>query len=592
MKAIRISLGLVSLTSLLSVALMAPVPVQAMPVSLRSYPHHPRADPDPSNSTPSPTPASNNTNSTVTESKTPKNSHPRQHQQPKYDFDILNPEPNDEWISGSLQSLSWVDLNLPPRTTFDITFVPVDPETNPEAITVTRRPTLRYVSALKRFVDVIVPYDLITKEQLVQEQEGDGEKVEEIPEEFIHGVHQGDANDTDLPAIPSSLPTTSAQPFKDIRSQARLYITAYEGRSNKILVRKSVFPIIIRKDHARDLRAVKAPSPASDFPIPLNGGSGGGVAELQQLQQKEEPDLKDVSTESLLEKKDSDITHLEDDVQDQSHGEERSESNEDEVIASTNGDKAGYEGTESISDESSEEPPVSPIINQQQREDENQSVEDDIEKENEINMYTPTGRELGVNTDDTTETEEVKNDHENEHQHQQETKTHSHEEKRDGDEDEEKHDHTHSIDPNFFQNDEDVELWNEHMDDPGYNPPIKVIDAGTINITRWIENKVRFFVGAPYVFAWEFPESGKGLTGVVNVYVEDAFTGKRYDIVAGNMPSDVQFMYLHPSAIMMSATPNKRIYLRARVELDLFKLGNIHRYTGFSKMFWVERGAL
>jgi hypothetical protein len=92
--------------------------------------------------------------------------------------------------------------------------------------------------------------------------------------------------------------------------------------------------------------------------------------------------------------------------------------------------------------------------------------------------------------------------------------------------------------------------------------------------------------------AWTFPTESEGLSGSVNVYIEDAETAQRYDIAAGNLPSDVRFIYLRPSALLVSAIPKKKIFVRARVEMDLFWAGTIQRYTGFSKTFYVERGAL
>ncbi|KAF9425949.1 hypothetical protein BGZ76_002997 [Entomortierella beljakovae] len=431
---------------------------------------------------------------------------------PNYDFEILNPSPNDIWVSGSNGYFSWIDHDLPWKATFDFTLVPVDPKTNPKAITITRRPFLKYVSAMDRTLDFVVPYNLVTKDQLLQIQDGlliQKTDVDSIYDKEHLGVPSGLAG----PNTVNNVTTT----HEDIRSLARLYITAYEGKTNKILVRKSIFPIVIVKDNERDKRPILPPLP-----------------ELEDTANQNIEQSDDESEEDILEKKDSDITHHEDHID----GHNTDETNDD----NHHEDKTDNEDME---DETKEE-----------------DMEDDP-----INV--------GLIFDD------------NEHKHE-----HGDGEGTEENEEMEHHNHSHSIDPDHFQNEEDIEIWKEHRNDPGYNPPIKVTDAGTFNITRWIAKKDRFFVGSPYVFAWDFPESGLGLTGTVNVYVEDAYTDQRYDIVAGNLPSSIQFMYLHPTAVMVSADPTKRIFLRARVELDLFKGGNIERYTAFSKMFYVEHGAL
>ncbi|KAF9347184.1 hypothetical protein BGX26_001325 [Mortierella sp. AD094] len=520
-----LSLVTLALTASIAAIFILSSPAESIPVSLESKPyidHYPRADPDaPTPSKPNPAKKPNKKN---------------------FDFDFLNPEPNDVWTSGSIVSLSWVDHNLPWKTTFDITLVPVDPDTNPEALEITRRPFLRYVSAMDRTLDIVVPYDLITKQQLTLEQEQDRALVEQNDESDIHdeGQLEVPAESQELDVAKTTISKTTTH--KDIESLARLYITAYEGKTNKMLVRKSVFPIVIRKDYKKDWRALLPP-----------------VVTAITTPENEDTTIDEYS-EDMLEENDSVIAYDDDSADEINGGSDNIDSQlEDQV------------------EEASEEI-------------------DEIEEENELNGTTPNGEELGEipekDSDETTdETEDNFMDMDpmdQEHEHNE----HEHESEDDNGEEMEHHEHSHVIDPNHFQNDEDTAIWKEHENDPGYNPPIKVIDAGTIQVTNWIDNKERFYVGSPYVFAWEFPESGLGLTGDVNVYVEDAYTGQRYDIVAANLPSSIRFMYLHPTAVMMSTNPRKRVYLRARVELDLFKGGNIHRYTAFSKMFFVERGAL
>ncbi|KAI1307035.1 hypothetical protein EDD11_004580 [Mortierella claussenii] len=573
----------------------------------RHHASYPRADPIPQPSSKSaadssssiPAASTTKTLQDTTETPTVSPVEKKPKKQPYYTFDVLNPSPNDSWISGSTVSLSWVDVELPPRTTFDFTLVPVDPETNPEALNITRRPMLRYISAMDRFLEMVVPYDLITKEQLIKEQEDDGE--------FVKASQQDSTKDVQPPAIPSTVPTgyKETTPPQDIRSLARLVITAYVGKSSKVVAQKTIFPIEIKKDHARDRRTLKAPPPSFEEPSPALNHPGQDHARDHENEEEN-------SIGEVLEKKDSDITHREDYVQEEdSKGNDgKDDEDDDDDDDKEEEDGAGHE-IEGEDQENSDKPVnAAPLDLSNTAEDDdlfefsttsgdappastdNQGKEgqsagvNETEEENKINISTPTGQELDEDTNGTEDpsTESMgPMDHDHDH-----SMDHDYTES----EEEMHHDHLHTIDLNHFQNDEDIKIWEEIVDKPGYNPPVKVIDAGSINITHWIDNKVRFFIGAPYVFGWEFPESGKGLTGVVSVYVEDAFTGKRYDMVAGNLPSDVLFMYLHPTAIMMSANPKKRIYLRARVEMDLFKLGNIQRYTGFSKMFWVERGAL
>ncbi|KAF9162741.1 hypothetical protein BGX21_008570 [Mortierella sp. AD011] len=518
------SLATLALSASIAVILILSGPAESVPVSLdsRSYiDHYPRADPDVSPSKPNPA---------------------RKPKKEDYEFEFLNPEPNDTWTSGEIVSLSWVDTDLPWKTTFDFTLVPADPDTNPEALEITRRPFLRYVSAMERTFDIVVPYDLITKQQLMLEQEQDGTLIEHN-EGDPHDEYQPDVTTELLGLNVTRVTIAKTTTHTDIQSLARLYITAYEGKTNNMLLRKSIFPIVVLKDHKRDWRALLPPVVTDNI-----------TSENEEVES-------DDYVEDVLDGSNTELAYDDGDSSDETNGE------------SDNAD--------------------SPIDDQM----ENASEEiDEFEEENELIGTTPNGEELEEtseeNSDETTnETEDdfMDMDHmDQEHEHSE----HEHESDDDGGEEMEHHGHSHIMDPNHFQNEEDIELWKEHDEEPGYNPPIKVIDAGTIQVTNWIHNRVRFFVGSPYVFSWEFPESGLGLTGEVNVYVEDAYTGQRYDIAAANLPSSVQFMYLHPTAMMMSTNPKKKIYLRARVELDLFKDGNIHRYTAFSKMFFVVRGAL
>ncbi|KAF9953275.1 hypothetical protein BGZ70_000308, partial [Mortierella alpina] len=446
----------------------------------------------------------------------------------KLDFKILNPAPHDVWTSGTLESLSWVDTNLPDETTFDVALIPVDKETNPDALKLTRRPVLRYIAAPERFSDILVPYDLISQEQLLKEQEGEG-----------GNTNQDLANITMVSTNSTALPTTNARNS-----------TTATATTNKVLLQRSVFPIVIRKDHALDWRK------ASQLPPILSSETSFMAAEGSADRGAEE---------EVLEKKDSEGTHLED------HDHEHEENEDEDTVENTStltGEKAQDQNQDH---------------NRKTQDSHGNTEEEQIEDEDEINKATPTGKELEENED-----EDESTDHSAMHMGDE----HEHNEQGEAGEDEHSHGHgndpihRHMDDPNHFQSEEDLELWNAHADDPGYNPPVPVRDAGTLKITHWIDNKERFFVGAPYVLAWDFPESGKGLDGTVNVYVEDALTAKRYDIAAAEMLSDIQFMYLRPTPIMMSADPRRRIFLRARVELDLFKEGKIERYTGFSKAFW------
>ncbi|KAG0007018.1 hypothetical protein BGZ65_012379 [Modicella reniformis] len=555
-----VTLVLTCIAAILALTLLVCVPVDSAPVSPQHRGHHgiaPRAELD----TPPPSEApmsSLSLSSTPTTasiitgpSQIPTTTKKKDHQTPKetekqenkYNFEILNPSPQSVWTSGSLETITWIHSNLPAKATFDIYFIPVDPETNPEAIEITRRPILRYINARQRYLDVVVPYDLITKEQLTKEQEGDDALIGGSGENGQGDIAPmtGSDNTTTTPTTDASTPSLS----QDIRSLARLYITAYEGRTNKVLVRKSVFPVEILKDHAMDKRTVSPPPP-------ILGPVQQQDRERQQNQDQQDQDQQEdkllESMEDLLEKKDQGIIHL---------GEHMHE-------VAAGGDKKNGDGN-SVFDPTNSTPGGDP------------SSSNETDEKSELGETVPTMLEAGEDLGSM------------DHQHHPGHETMSEGEEED---DGEGMHHDHTVNPDHLPNDEDLKLWEEIIDRPGYNPPIKVIDAGMIQITRWIDNKVRFFVGAPYVFAWEFPASGAGLTGDVSVYVEDAFTGKRYDMAAGPLSSSIQFMYLRPSAIMMSANPKKRIYLRARVELDLFKVGNIHRYTGFSKVFWVERGAL
>ncbi|KAF9217254.1 hypothetical protein BGZ59_005591 [Podila verticillata] len=449
----------------------------------------------------------------------------------EYVFEILNPSPNDIWVSGMIEGVSWDPKDLPAHATVDISIIPADPETNPEAKILTRRPLLRRLRALKFYNDIIVPYDLLTRKQLMREQKGDGTDASmfnagtleggTIPKESLDLDH---VNETMTVLGPDE--TTSDISAQDFTSQARLVVSVYKAKTNTLLVQKSVFPVLIKRDHLRDLRSVLIDMEqlynATTVDVTTNTTTTSTIEPVNPVEER--------TPEALVEGDDTSDEH--------------------------DGDDSG---------EGSDDP------------------EDDM-SEGEDDMDMPKDMGHGDGHDEGQE----------QHEHDGEAGQHSGQGETKNEEAEDHHDHdpSHVIDPNHFENDEDVALWKEHEDDPGFNPPIKVEQAGTIQITKWIDNKERFFVGAPYVMAWEFPEDGQGLTGFVNVYVEDAETAKRYDIVAGNLPSDVTFMYLHPTEVMMSADPSKRIVLRARVELDLMKDGNFRRYTAFSKPFWVERGAL
>ncbi|KAF9305555.1 hypothetical protein BGZ74_009807 [Mortierella antarctica] len=451
-----------------------------------------------------------------------------QHPAKEYDFDIRNPSPNDVWVSGKIEDVSWYFTDLPAGATIDISFIPVDPDTNPEAKILTRRPLLRKLHALDFYTDIIVPYDLLTREQLLKEQKGDGTDVSmfktgaleggTIPKESLDLDH---ANETMTILGPNE--TTADISAQDFTSQARLVVSVYRGKTNTLLVEKSVFPVLIKRDHLRDLRTV--------------------LIDMEQLHNATTTtNANNDNIPNPIDERTPDTPVEGDDTSDEHDGDDSEEYDID---------------PEDVHDDMSEG-------------DDDMDMPKDMghdghgEEQEQPNHYGEGGHGGHSGQGEPM--------HEGEHDHE--------------------HDPSHVIDPNHFQNDEDVRIWKEHEDDPGYNPAIKVEQAGTIQITKWIDNKERFFVGAPYVMAWEFPEEGQGLSGFVNVYVEDAETAKRYDIVAGNWPSDVLFMYLHPTEVMMSADPSKRIVLRARVELDLMKDGNFQRYTGFSKPFWVERGAL
>ncbi|KAK3816409.1 MAG: hypothetical protein J3Q66DRAFT_342427 [Benniella sp.] len=422
-------------------------------------------------------------------------------QKPQYDIEILNPAPHDVWSSGTIKTLSWKAIDLPPTATFDISIVPVDPEINPEASELTRRPILRYISVQRLYQDIVVPYDLITQEQLRKEQE-DGAT--------LLGWFHDNTTETDTT-------TSSQEPSpQDVRSMVRVYFTVYEGRTNKVLARKSIFPVEIRKDRARDLRTVLPPPP---FLEPAQQPSQQSLDKLPESTM----DLQDIM------EPESDL--LEGDMLD----------------AAFKGDGDGNDGDL-----------FNPIVN----------VEIELKPENGV---IPRAPETGAETKGVIEESTIIYEHHL---------------------DKSEEDRSHIIDRVQLQEELDIKNQEELLEQPNHNPPVKVIDSGTIQITRWIENKVRLFAGAPYVFGWEFPESERNRTGQVSVFIEDAYTGKRYDIAAGPMPSSVQFMYLMPRAILMSVDPRKRTYLRARVELDLYDKDTIHRYTGFSKVFWVQRGAL
>ncbi|KAF9099025.1 hypothetical protein BGX29_007310 [Mortierella sp. GBA35] len=599
----------------LVVLVVVPAPVVSIPVSHGSgdysYPdrHLYRRAEDPSPSSKSdPLPSSTPSSPSILVSPAPR--HPNKHPdhgnnngqgidpqaQPtnKNAFKILNPAPGDVWTSGKLETMSWEDLDLPRHVTYDISLIPEDPVSNPKALLHTRRPLLRYVVAVDRFLDMVVPYDLISKEQLL-------------------AVQESNANFTSTPIEPTPAVSNSPSP-----SAVTPTPTAASASASAITQTPSPSPVpclVIRKDPEWDWREPRAQQP------------------LQANQQPEELDAGHPEDGDILEEKDSDLAYVEDlaiegddhqapeidnilvaqedGIMDEEQEEEEnsnSDSDGDMVMDKSEDEHDHDHGGEEFMDEESEEGHEHNHGDEESMDEESEydghhhshegeeSLEmvDEFEQENELNAHTPTASETGENSEssDSTGPEEDESMHEHSHTHEGDESEESEEEGDEGEGGGHHHEHSHVIDPNHFQNDDDVAIWDAHFDDLGYNPPIHIDQAGTINVTRWIDNKDRFFVGAPYVMAWSFPEEDAKLTGYVNVYIEDAETAKRYDIVAGNLPSDVQFIYLRPSALLVSAIPKKKIWFRARVELDLFWAGTIQRYTGFSKRFYVERGAL
>ncbi|KAG0337606.1 hypothetical protein BG004_007574 [Podila humilis] len=488
---------------------------------------------------------------------------------PTADIEILNPSPNDVWVSGTLETISWDAMKLPSGATIDISFIPVDPKTNPKAEILTRRPFARKIHALNWSTDVVVPYNLLTMGQLEKEQEGEGldaglfvkgvPKFEggSIPTEEMDLDHR---NETMTIMRPNE--TTADISAKDIVSQARLVLSVYKGKSTTLLIRKSVFPVLIKKDHLRDRRSLlidmEQLKNATMAMPPMDENKNDVHHEQHDHSNGDDNSAPDAPTDAIAgegegeggegeeEGDDSENAHDGDDEEER----EGQDGNDGETNIDGNDDDGGDGEDDNDDDDLEQDTPPAP------------STEHD-------DMSPHDGGHDGME-------EQPQQEHDHEHGLDHE------------------HDPSHVIDPNHFQNDEDIRIWKEHEDEPGWQAPIKVEQAGTIQITRWIDNKERFFVGAPYVMAWEFPEdaAAEGLTGFVNVYVENAETAKRVDVVAGNLPSSVLFIYMHPTEVMLSADPTKRIVLRARVEMDLMKDGNFRRYTAFSKPFWVERGAL
>jgi len=441
-----------------------------------------------------------------------------------------------------------MDLDLPEDATFDITLVPAHEEEEEEgplqnsetasdsqrtptatmsmaATTTTsvrqrrrRRPIVRHVSAMDRFMDLVVPYDLISEEQLEREQlRGKEEDALALDAPLRKGKERAEEDKG----------KDSSNDTPDVLT--RLIMTVYEGRSSKVLARRDVFPIKVRKDHERDRRKAFIPLPsASDDPTVSDD-----QMEEEGQEEGEEEESPDHAARDLIEPGRLDMGV---------HDHEMLDGDDDLLV-----------------DPSTEQPQVIVQAHQQH------GGQDDGDED---------GGQENKEEDDGDEDEKLE------------------------DKKEKGHHHSHLIDPNHFQNQDDIDLWQKHESELGYNPPIKIMDAGTINITHWVENKKRFYLGAPYVLAWDAPEhlpaSSVPLSGTVSVYVEDALTAERYDIVAANLPSDVQFLFLHPTRNMMSTSPipEERILVRARIELDLFWKGDILRFTGMSKIFYVEQGAI
>ncbi|KAG0237100.1 hypothetical protein BGW41_000268 [Actinomortierella wolfii] len=565
-------------------------------------------------------------------------------------FNIIYPAPDEVWVTGTMEAVFWgYDTEPPEGTTFDVSIIPVttaeDAKTwsrlpvNPQAMYKTVRPIRRFVDPEIHNFEFAVPYDLVPRPILEQHRQlalkRQAEELEQRQKQGLNLEH-GDNAGAGTQQAPnqdeedkqgkgnkeSSTPTTPATPV-------RVVVTAYEGRTKKKIAESSVYPVMVQLEEFSSLERVDMIKRVKDErengrPMPI---------------------------------------HSQD--EDESHSKEDSTLNQSE-------DGEQLEQQNEVGDDNAEDEP--------------DHEGDDNEKEEpatgDTNIEEP---EVG---DDPLDLGDV-------YSH-----GHNHGDEEDGPEGEVveeggDHDHDHDHDHEHDHGDEDPSMFEKYVPTEEDQPP--VLHAGTLEVTRWNEYKVRFFTGAPYIIGWDWSktllhpedrdmewdpelkmkvavqrkrapqpppsvsttpqdatgnndnipdnngndlEDGHGhdehehehkslkilkeqslpqtwaledledLEGKTNIYIEDIMTGQRYSVVAMDLPSNIRAVYFTPTPQMIgpNATPLPagvepgpnfilpkdpgRIMLHARIEMNLYKDDVILRFTGFSRPFFVEQGAL
>ncbi|KAF9974150.1 hypothetical protein BGZ73_002488 [Actinomortierella ambigua] len=549
-------------------------------------------------------------------------------------FSIINPAPGDVWVTGTIENIYWDSgTDLPEGTTFDVSLIPVITEqdaktwsrlpANPQAMLKTVRPMRRKVDPETHNFDLIVPYDLVSRPLLEQARQKAAElQVQELKQRQQQQaagdetVTQKDEDGKNKPAQPSSA--------------IRVVITAYDGNTNKKIAEASVFPVLVQLEEYSSLQRVDMFKLYQDEVLNGRPKPTRVLNENDSLSEMEEdedvdPEQSDVpededddedEDEDEYEDVDDDVdteaefedgeplddyshndAHAHDHAHDHDEGEGESEGEGDEhdhdhddVDGSLNSDLKISEDELDTLPPDDPPPPIlhagtleitrwniykvrfftgTPYVigwdwsrNLLHPEDRNKEWDPELGAKVEIKVkpgLKKPGPAPNTKRQDSQQDQEEQGDIPPEHQHE-----HNEEAEEGG-----QHEHKH-----------------EHRPKPS-----PTLDEQSL----------------PQTWALEDLEA---LDGQTNVYIEDVLTGQRYAVAAASQPASIRALYFTPSLHMIGPnakptpkgvepSPNValdpdagRILLHARVEMDLYKDGAILRFTGFSKPFYVEQGAL
>ncbi|KAF9168543.1 hypothetical protein DFQ26_005574 [Actinomortierella ambigua] len=544
-------------------------------------------------------------------------------------FSILAPAPDTVWVTGTTENIYWDSgTDLPDGTTFDVSLIPAITEqdaktwsklpANPQALFKTVRPMRRMIDPETHYFDFVVPYHLVPPPLLeehrqkalkfqAQEAQEAQQKGGDDPKE--QKEDKGKKIDDDNNNNNSTAPTT---PF-------RVVITAYEGKTNKKIAEGSVFPVLVQLDEFSSQERVDMIKLVNDEML---NGRPMPTRVLEETEQEDEDDEDDPNQSDVHEDEDEyegpefeqgepldESAHSHDHDHDghDDHGEEGEEGEEgegedfehDHDHDHDDGDGSKYADLMITEEELNALPPDDPppsILhagalqitwwnNYKVRfftgspyvigwdwsrtllHPEDRNMEWDPELKTKVPIKAkPSLKKSGPPPPASAKRQD---DHPGQEEQGETPSTHDDEEGQQQEKGEGQHAHKHE----------------HHLE------PLPTLDEAAL----------------PQTWALEDLEQ---LDGQTNVYIEDVLTGQRYEVAAALQPASVRALYftptphmigpnakptpegLEPSPNMALAPDEGRILLHARVEMDLYKDGAILRFTGFSKPFYVEQGAL